>query len=342
MAALLRRAVGGRDRGRARLPARHGQVAHVARARAAAHGAGGRRWLTSSGACGRSRPTRSRPRPTCARRAARIAGAASRPPRAERARGRRTRRAPARRRSDRASAARAARPPPARAGPRARARARAGRRGRRRAAAREAVLDWLGLASVRVERVPRLPDLPGAGPPDLGERVGSVAGGEPPGGLRRAAPDALGAPDGVFVTRDAIVSLVYEPRPGLPRDAPDRPRAARDAGARPRARRSSCSSRPARGTRRAGARRRRARPCSSPGAPHGLTSSSGPTARSARSSRASRATRSCFERDGLVIRLEGRFDRERRWRSPRRCLAREAERAAGSARAAARGFSPGL
>jgi hypothetical protein len=86
-------------------------------------------------------------------------------------------------------------------------------------AARDAVLDWLGLASVRVERVPRLPDLPGLDREDLGERIATLPEASRRAGFAIAAPRGLGAPDGVYLTPDGIVSLAYKPRPGLPRDA---------------------------------------------------------------------------------------------------------------------------
>ena len=86
--------------------------------------------------------------------------------------------------------------------------------------ARSAVLEWLGLKSVRVER--REPVAP---PPDPG-RLGAGLGLGAPVTLEQArerAPylaepgdPALGAPDAVYVGADSA-ALVYGSRPGLPR-----------------------------------------------------------------------------------------------------------------------------
>src|SRR5829696_8300918 len=84
--------------------------------------------------------------------------------------------------------------------------------------ARSAVLDWLGFSSVRIEHhepaPPAFPQL------DLGERVSLEE-------ARRRAPwlvllgGALRSPDAVYAAPDLVggvrVSLVYRPRPGLPR-----------------------------------------------------------------------------------------------------------------------------
>jgi hypothetical protein len=83
---------------------------------------------------------------------------------------------------------------------------------------RHAVLDWLGLAHVRVERVPRVPPLPVLNRPELGARVASAAAAGRRAGLAVVVPRALGAPGAVYVSSDGVVSLGYEPRPGLPRD----------------------------------------------------------------------------------------------------------------------------
>lgn len=88
--------------------------------------------------------------------------------------------------------------------------------------ARSAVLDWLGLGSVRIER--REPTAP---PPgrlgarlSLGEPV-TLAQARRQAGFAIRVPAALGPPDAVFVDRTTrggpIVSFTYRPRPGLPR-----------------------------------------------------------------------------------------------------------------------------
>ncbi|MEA2217642.1 MAG: hypothetical protein QOJ35_268 [Solirubrobacteraceae bacterium] len=84
--------------------------------------------------------------------------------------------------------------------------------------ARRAVLDWLGLEHVRVERVPRLPQRSGPGSLDLGGRVASVRAASGAAGFAVEAPRALGPPDAVHVARDGVVSLAYQPRRGLGRD----------------------------------------------------------------------------------------------------------------------------
>ncbi len=84
--------------------------------------------------------------------------------------------------------------------------------------ARHAVLDWLGLEHVRVERVPTVPALPGLDLADLGPRVASLQEASRRAGFAVEVPRALGTPDAVFVSDGGIVSLAYEPRPGLPRD----------------------------------------------------------------------------------------------------------------------------
>jgi hypothetical protein len=84
--------------------------------------------------------------------------------------------------------------------------------------ARHAVLEWLGLAHVQVERVPRAPQLPGLDRADLGERVASAEAAARRAGFAVAVPRALGEPDAIYVSPDGVVSLAYEPRPGLPRE----------------------------------------------------------------------------------------------------------------------------
>lgn len=84
--------------------------------------------------------------------------------------------------------------------------------------ARHAVLDWLGIAHVRVERVPTVPRLPTLKLPDLGQRAASVKDAGRRAGFAVAVPRALGRPDAVYVDAAGIVSLAYRPRPGLDRD----------------------------------------------------------------------------------------------------------------------------
>ncbi len=175
--------------------------------------------------------------------------------------------------------------------------------------AREAVLDWLGLASVRVESVPRLPDLPALETVDLGERVASVAAASSRAGFAVSAPQALGAPDGVYVTRDGIVSLAYEPRGGLARDAQTGlGLLVTQARARERPEFLLKSAGP-------GTAIEQLRIGGDPalflsGAAHGLTFERPDGTISQLEPRLAGNTL-VLERDGLVIRLEGRFDRER-------------------------------
>jgi hypothetical protein len=72
--------------------------------------------------------------------------------------------------------------------------------------ARSAVLDWLGIGSVEIERVPETPTTTPAAL-DLGERIA------PPAGF--PVPDALGPPDEVYRDFD-LVTAVYRPRDDLP------------------------------------------------------------------------------------------------------------------------------
>ncbi len=84
---------------------------------------------------------------------------------------------------------------------------------------RHAVLEWLGIEHVRVERVPHLPQgLAALDRADLGTRIASVAAARRRAGFAVAMPRELGAPDAVFVSAGGVVSLAYEPRPALPRD----------------------------------------------------------------------------------------------------------------------------
>jgi len=85
--------------------------------------------------------------------------------------------------------------------------------------ARDAVLEWLGLEHVRVERVPRVPPLAALASADLGTRVASVDQAGQRSGFAVAVPRALGDPDAVYADADGVVSLAYRARPGLPRDA---------------------------------------------------------------------------------------------------------------------------
>ena len=82
--------------------------------------------------------------------------------------------------------------------------------------ARDDVLEWLGLRNVEVRRVPAPP--PAARPEleaDLGRLV-TLARAERQARFQAMLPAALGAPERVRVTERRI-SLVYAPRPELPR-----------------------------------------------------------------------------------------------------------------------------
>ena len=72
--------------------------------------------------------------------------------------------------------------------------------------ARSAVLRWLGIEGVRIERVPRAPT-PAPTTLDLGERT-TLAG-------ETLVPRALGRPDAVYAAGDRV-TLLYRPRRGLP------------------------------------------------------------------------------------------------------------------------------
>ena len=82
---------------------------------------------------------------------------------------------------------------------------------------RATLRDWLGIGSVRITRVERLPDLAPARRLELGRRASAAAAGRHLGSPI-ATVRALGAPDAIYLgdgppTR---VSLVYGARPGLP------------------------------------------------------------------------------------------------------------------------------
>lgn len=86
-------------------------------------------------------------------------------------------------------------------------------------AARDAVLDWLGLGGAKVERVPRLPRLPPGARIDLGPQVAlRTARERAPFGV--LVPALLGTPDAVHLhagtAAGPVVSLVYRPGPRLP------------------------------------------------------------------------------------------------------------------------------
>lgn len=74
--------------------------------------------------------------------------------------------------------------------------------------ARSAVLRWLGIEGVKIERVPVAPTpAPSASPLDLGERT--------PLTPAMLVPRALGRPDAVYADADHVTFL-YRPRSGLP------------------------------------------------------------------------------------------------------------------------------
>ena len=75
--------------------------------------------------------------------------------------------------------------------------------------ARSAVLRWLGIEGVRIERVPEAPTpAPSPLPLDLGVRIPLAAD--------TLVPQALGRPDGVYAAAGELVTLLYRPRRGLP------------------------------------------------------------------------------------------------------------------------------
>jgi hypothetical protein len=83
--------------------------------------------------------------------------------------------------------------------------------------ARSAILEWLGFASVRIERAE--PSRFGAGL-DLGEPV-TLDEARRRAGFELVVPEAVGEPDAVYLAPDPVagtrVDFVYRPRPGLPR-----------------------------------------------------------------------------------------------------------------------------
>jgi hypothetical protein len=82
---------------------------------------------------------------------------------------------------------------------------------------RATLRDWLGIGSVRIARVERLPDLAPAQKLELGRRA-SVAAANRHLGSPIATVRALGAPDAIYLGDGppARVSVVYGARPGLP------------------------------------------------------------------------------------------------------------------------------
>jgi hypothetical protein len=82
---------------------------------------------------------------------------------------------------------------------------------------RATLRDWLGIGSVRIARVERLPDLAPAQKLELGRRA-SVAAANRHLGSPIATIRGLGAPDAIYLDDGppARVSLVYGARPGLP------------------------------------------------------------------------------------------------------------------------------
>jgi hypothetical protein len=82
---------------------------------------------------------------------------------------------------------------------------------------RATLRDWLGIGSVRITRIQRLPDLAPARQLQLGHRT-TVAGAARRLGSPIATVRALGAPDAVYVDAGPPVraSLVYVARAGLP------------------------------------------------------------------------------------------------------------------------------
>jgi hypothetical protein len=82
---------------------------------------------------------------------------------------------------------------------------------------RATLRDWLGIGSVRITRVQRLPDISPARQLALGRRA-TVAQANAHLGSPIATVRALGAPDAIYLGDGppARVSLVYAARPGLP------------------------------------------------------------------------------------------------------------------------------
>jgi hypothetical protein len=85
--------------------------------------------------------------------------------------------------------------------------------------ARDDVLEWLGLKRTEVERTPAPPEGRAPAPPDLGART-DLATAARRAGFAPLVPAGLGPPDAVHLTRLGTATrttLVYRPRPGLPR-----------------------------------------------------------------------------------------------------------------------------
>jgi hypothetical protein len=82
---------------------------------------------------------------------------------------------------------------------------------------RATLRDWLGIGSVRIARVERLPDISPARQLELGRRA-TVVQANAYLGSPIATVRALGAPDAIYLSDSlpARVSLVYGARPGLP------------------------------------------------------------------------------------------------------------------------------
>jgi hypothetical protein len=77
--------------------------------------------------------------------------------------------------------------------------------------ARSAVLRWLGIEGVKIERVPKAPTpAPTSSPLDLGTRTTLTRG--------VLVPAALGRPDAVYDDGEQV-TLLYRPRRGLPESA---------------------------------------------------------------------------------------------------------------------------
>jgi len=74
--------------------------------------------------------------------------------------------------------------------------------------ARSAVLRWLGIEGVRIERVPEAPTPAPSPALDLGERIRLAP--------ETLVPQALGPPDAVYTAAGDLVTLLYRPRDGLP------------------------------------------------------------------------------------------------------------------------------
>jgi hypothetical protein len=89
--------------------------------------------------------------------------------------------------------------------------------------ARTTALEWLGLRSARVIKVPRLPDTRPGAKLRLGRAL-PLARASSTAGFPVVVPSALGPPAAVRFTREigaGAVTLVYPPAPGLPATRPD-------------------------------------------------------------------------------------------------------------------------